>query len=217
MEGQRREEDARGLKPKSWQFDVGLVVYTDGLHGGDDNPFDVPAGVARVIHGRVSAVLGIVLVAVLGAATYIVKTLAVWVDELDSRTVPVDVDHRPDRTARLHSAEEDALLLAVHAKVYVARGRDVVEQDSATFGESLGKCLGPVAGLVSQVGAGVAWQSIAHIYRVVAREAKPYDTAPVVRDIQDLDAYLHRGRERDPGVTFYYTHSLEYVTLFFSF
>lgn len=183
MEGQRSEKHALRLKPEPGEINVGLVVQTDGLHGRDDDPLDgVPAGVARVLEGGgVPAVLGIVLVAaVLGAAPNVVEVLAVRVEELDGRAVAVDVDYGPERAPGLDPAEEDALLLAVDPEVDVASGGDVVEEDRVALGESLGQGLGPVAGLVRQVGAGVTGQSAPQVYRVVAREPETYNSAPVV-------------------------------------
>ena len=168
-------------------------------HGGYDDPLDVSARIAGVVHGGMPAVLRIVLVAVLGAAAHVVEVLSVRVDELDGSAVTVDVDYRPQRTARLDAAEEHALLLAVNTEVHVTSRGDVVEQHSVAFGETLGEGFSPVSGLVGEVWAGVAGQTVTEVHRVVRGEAEADDAAPVVRDLQELDAYLV-GRERNKRV-----------------
>lgn len=166
------------------------------LHRRNDDPFDVPAGVAGIVHGRVPAVLRIVLVAVLGAPAYVVEVLAVRIDELDRGAVAVDVDDRPERATGLDAAEEEALLLAIHAEVHVAGRRDVVEEHRVPLREPLGERFSPVARLVRQIRTRVPRQTAAEIDRVVAGETETDHAAPVVGDLQELDANLHR-REGD--------------------
>jgi len=160
------------------------------LHRRHDYPFDVSAGVAGVVHGRVPAVLRVVLVAVLGAPADVVEVLTIRVDELDRRAVAVNVNDRPQRAAGLDAAEEEALLLAIHAKVHVAGRRDVIEEHRVPFGEPLGERLSPVAGLVCQIWTRVSRQAAPQVDRVVAGEAEADHAAPIVGDLQKLDADL---------------------------
>jgi len=90
------------------------------LHGWHDDPFDVSTGVAGIVHGRVPAVLRIVLVTVFGAPTYVVEMLAIRINELDRGAIAVDVDNRPKRAPGLDAAEEESLLFAIDAEVHVA-------------------------------------------------------------------------------------------------
>lgn len=131
------------------------MMNRHALHGRYDNSLDVPAGIAGIIHGRVPAVLRIVFIAVLGAASNIVEVLAIRIDELDRRAVAVDVDDRPQRTSGLDTAEEETLLFTIYAEVHVAGRRDVVEQHRVSLGESFGEGLSPVARLVRQIRASV--------------------------------------------------------------
>lgn len=90
------------------------------LHRRHDDPFDVSAGVAGIVHSRMPAVLRIVFIAMLGAPTYVVEVLAIRIDELDRGAVTVNVDDRPERAPGLDPAEEEALLLAIDAEMHVA-------------------------------------------------------------------------------------------------
>lgn len=168
------------------------------LHRRHDDPFDVSTSVAGVVHSRVPAVLRIVLVAVLGTPTYVVEVLTIRIDELDRGAVAVDVDNRPKRTPGLDAAEEEALLLAIDAKVHVAGRRDVVEEYRISLRESLGKRLSPVTWLIRQIWTRVPRQTAPEIDRVVAGEAETDHAAPVVRDLQELHADLRRFTEKRP-------------------
>lgn len=95
MKWQRREQNAGRLKPQAGKVNVRLV-YGQVLHGRNDDPLDdVAARVARVVHRRVSTVLGIVLVAVLRTSPDVIEVLSIRVHELDRRAVTVDIDYRP--------------------------------------------------------------------------------------------------------------------------
>lgn len=95
MEWQRSEQNAGRLKPQAGQVDVELVMDGHVLHGRNDDPLNVSTRIADVVHGRVSAVLSIVLIAVLGTFLDIVEVLPIWVHELDLSAVSVDVDDGP--------------------------------------------------------------------------------------------------------------------------
>lgn len=168
------------------------------LHRRHDDPFDVSAGIAGVVHGRVPAVLRVVLVAVLGTPTYVVEMLAIRVDELDRGAVAVNVDDGPERAPGLDAAEEETLLLAIDAKVHVAGRRDVVEQYRVSLREPLGERLSPVPWLVRQVRTRVPRQTASQIDRIVAGEAETDHAAPVVGNLQELDADLCRFTEKRP-------------------
>ena len=167
----------------------------NALHGRNDDPLDVSARVARVVHGRVPAVLRVIFVAVLGASPDVVEVLPVGIDELDGSAVAVHVDDCPQRAPCLHAAEEHALLLAVHAEVHVPGGGDVIEEHRVPFGEPLGHGLRPVAGFVREVRAGVPWKAISQVDRVVAGETEPDHAAPVVRDLEEFDTDLEEERQ----------------------
>lgn len=162
----------------------------NALHGRNDDPLDVSARVARVVHGRVPAVLRVIFVAMLGASPDVVEVLPVGIDELDGGAVAVHVDDCPQRAPCLHAAEEHALFLPVHAKVHVSGGGDVVEEHRIPFGEPLGHGLRPVAWFVREVRAGVPWKAISQVDRVVAGETEPDHAAPVVRDLEEFDTDL---------------------------
>lgn len=95
VEWQRREQHARGLKPQARQVDVGLVVDGHALHRRHDDPLDVATRVRRIVNRCMSAVLGIILVAVLSISSAIVEVLSVRVNQLYRRTVSVDINNCP--------------------------------------------------------------------------------------------------------------------------
>lgn len=197
MEGQRSEDNAGGLKPEPGELDVRLVMNRHALHGRHDDSFDVPTGVAGIVHRRVPAVLRVVLVAVLRTSANVVEVLAIRIDELDRRAVAVDVDNRPYRTPSLDAAEEDAFLLAVHAEVHVSGGRDVVEEHRVPLSESFGEGLSPVARFVGQIGTRVPRQAAPEVDRIVAGEAETNNAAPIIGYLQELHTDL-RFRKRKP-------------------
>ena len=133
------------------------MVYTDTLHGRYDNPIDVSASIACIVHSRVYTVLSIVFIAVLCATSNIVEMLTIRIDEFDGCTVAVNVDYRPQRTASLYTTEEYTFFLAVDTEMYVTGRCDVVKEYSVTFGESLGQCFCPITGFVGQIWTGVTW------------------------------------------------------------
>lgn len=205
MKRQRREQNARGLKPQARQIHVRLVMlllYRHALHRVDDVAaavalhLHVAPGIARVVLRRASAVLRVLLVAaVLCPAAYVVEVLAMRVDELDGRAVAIDVDNRPQWTTRLNAREENALLVTVDPKVNVTRRRDVVEKDSVALGKTLGQSFCPVAGLVGEIGTGVARQAVAQVDWIVAGETEAYYAAPIVGDLEEFDAYLQKSND----------------------
>lgn len=160
------------------------------LHRGHDDSFDIPAGVAGIIHGRVPAMLRIVFVTVLDAPTYVVEVLAIWIDKLDRGAVTVDIDDCPERTPGLDAAEEETLLLAIDAEVHVTGRCDIVEEHRVPLREPLGERLSPVAWLVRQIRTRVSRQTTPQIDRIVAGEAETDHAAPIVGDLQELHADL---------------------------
>lgn len=168
------------------------------LHGRHDDPFDIPASVVGIVHGRVPAVLRIVLVAVLGASAYVVEMLTIRIDELDRSAVAIDVNNRPERAPSLNAAEEETLLLAIDTEVHVAGRCDVIEEHRIPLREPLSKRLGPIARLIRQIRTRVPRQTAPKIDRVVASEAETDHTAPIVGDLQELHADLHRSTEKRP-------------------
>lgn len=160
------------------------------LHRRYNYPFNVSAGVAGIVHGRVPAMLRIVLVAVLGAPADVVEVLAIRIDKLDGRAVAINVNDRPQWTASLDAAEEEALLLAIDAKVHVAGRCDVIEEHRIPLSEPLGEGFSPVTGLIRQIRTRVSWQTASQVDRVVAGETETDHAAPIVGDLQKLDADL---------------------------
>lgn len=65
------------------------------LHGRNYNPLDISARVARVVHGRMPAVLRVILVAMLGSSSDVIEVLPVRIDELDRCAVTVHIDDGP--------------------------------------------------------------------------------------------------------------------------
>jgi len=101
--------------------------------------------------------LRIVLVAVLGAPTYVVEVLAIRIDKFDRGAVTVDVDDRPERTSSLDAAEEESFLLAIDTKMHVTSRCNVIEEYRISLREPLGEGFSPVTWLICQIWARVPW------------------------------------------------------------
>ena len=127
------------------------------LHRRHDDPFDISTGVTSVVHGRVPTMQRIVLVAVLGAPTYVVEVLAIRIDKFNRGAVTVDVDDRPERTSSLDAAEEETLLLAIDTKMHVTSRCNVIEEYRISLREPLGEGFSPVTWLICQIWARVPW------------------------------------------------------------
>lgn len=168
------------------------------LHRRHDDSFDIPTGVTGVVHGRVPAMLRIVLVTVLGTSTYVVEVLAIRIDKFDRGAVTIDVDDRPERTPSLDAAEEETLLLAIDTKVHITSRRNVIEEYCISLCKSLGERFGPITWLIRQIWARVPWQTASEIDRVVAGKAETNHAAPIVGNLQELHADLHRFTEKRP-------------------
>lgn len=168
------------------------MMDRNALHGRNDDPLNVSARVARVVHGRVPAVLRVILVAMLGASPDVVEMLSVRIDKLDGCAVAIDIDDSPQWTSCLDTAEEYALFLAIHAEVHVPSGRDVIEEYRVPFGEPLGHGLRPVTGFVRQVRTGVPRKAISQVDRVVTSETEANHAAPIIRDLEEFNTDLKK-------------------------
>ena len=160
------------------------------LHGRNDDPLDVSARIADVVHGRVSTVLSIVLIAVLGTFLNVVEVLPIRVYEFDLSAVSVDIDDGPQWSSSFDTAEEDSFFLPINSKVNISSRCHIIEKDWIPISESLSQSFRPVSWFIRQIRASVFRQSVAQIYWVVACESKTDDTAPVVGNCEELDADL---------------------------
>lgn len=109
------------------------------------------------------------------------------VQKLDGRTVAVNVDQCPQRTACLNARNKHSLFLTVDAEMHITRCGHIIEENVVAFAEAFVERLGPVAGTIGQIGTRVLGQTVTQAGRIVVGETESNDAAPVVGDLREFD------------------------------
>ena len=116
---------------------------------------------------------------------------SVGLGELHPHSVSVDVQHGPQRAAGVDAAEEQALLLSVHAVVHIPGPGCVEEEQDVVGGVPLPQCLGPVAWFVGQVRACVTGKvRSTYCRRVHAGETKAQNAGPAGVGLHKANVHL---------------------------
>lgn len=118
--------------------------------------------------------------------------LMTYINEFNSRGIPINIDECPKGPSRFNSTKEDALLFAIDTEVNITRRRDIVKEDGILATKALRKGLGPVAWFICQVGTSVLRKAISKTVRVVICVTKADYAAPVVGDFQELNTNLKK-------------------------
>ena len=115
--------------------------------------------------------------------------------KLHTDCISIDVQHCPHWLVCGHAAEEEPFLLAIHAVVDVAGTVHAEVQQNIASRVALAQGLGPVAGLVGEVRAGIARQIWTTQCRWVhTGEAEPKNAAPARVGLHKLHIHLEPSR-----------------------
>ena len=79
-------------------------------------------------------------------------------DELNCGRVAVDIDHDPERSPGVDSAEEDSLIVAIDIEHHISAGRKVEAEQNAQLHIPFRKSLTPETGTTRQIRTGVLGQ-----------------------------------------------------------